>query len=43
MDILILNTYPSRSSLFRDNSTGNTLVLIGVSAAAIGVKFLYAT
>ena len=27
MDILILNTYPSRSSLFRDNGTGNTLVL----------------
>ena len=26
MDILILNTYPSRSSLFRDNGTGNTLV-----------------
>ena len=27
MDILILNTYPSRSSLFRDNGTGNTLIL----------------
>ena len=26
MDILILNTYPARSSLFRDNGTGNTLV-----------------
>ena len=28
MDILILNTYPARSSLFRDNGTGNTLVSI---------------
>ena len=26
MDILILNTHPARSSLFRDNGTGNTLV-----------------
>ena len=26
VDIRILNTYPSRSSLFRDNGTGNTLV-----------------
>ena len=28
MDILILNTYPPRSSSLRDNGTGNTLVSI---------------
>ena len=27
MDILILNTYPARSSSLCDNGTGNTLVL----------------
>ena len=26
VDILILNTYPARSSSLRDNGTGNTLV-----------------
>ena len=39
MDILILNTYPSRSSLFRDNSTGNTLVFFregGCRSCVIG-------
>ena len=33
MDILILNTYPARSSSLRDNGTGNTLVREGEKGA----------
>ena len=41
MDILILNTYPARSSLFCDNGTGNTLVTISGRGWSQGVGAIF--